>query len=66
MRRNIGVLLCVVLVLITIVAFGHRGSQEGKYFLVAVRFTDHSDGTVTDDGLPDPPGTVTTRKGDTI
>jgi hypothetical protein len=49
MRRNIGVLLCVLLVLITIVAFGHRGSQEGKYSLVAVRFTDNGDGTVTDD-----------------
>ena len=49
MRRNIGVLLCVVLVLITIMAFGHRGSHEGTYSLVAVRFTDHGDGTVTDD-----------------
>ena len=49
MRSNTVVFLCLVLVLITVVAFGCRGPQEGKYSLVAVRFTDNGDGTVTDD-----------------
>ena len=49
MRKNIVALVCVMFVLITMAAFGHKGLPEGKYSLVAVRFTDNGDGTVTDD-----------------
>jgi hypothetical protein len=42
------VLLCVVCVLVTIVAFGHWELDEGKDLPVAARFTDNHDSTVTD------------------
>ena len=48
MRSTIIVLVCVVCVLVTIVAFGHWDLQEGKHPPVTVRFTDNGDGTVTD------------------
>jgi hypothetical protein len=48
MRGSIISLLCVVCVLATIVAFGHWGLQEDTHPLVAARFTDNGDGTVTD------------------
>jgi hypothetical protein len=48
MRSTIIVLVCIVFVLVTIVAFGHWEQQEGNRPPVAVRFTDNGDGTVTD------------------
>ena len=48
MRSTIIALVCVVLVLVTIVAFGHWELQVDKRPPVAVRFADNGDGTVTD------------------
>jgi len=48
MRGTIISLLCIVFVLVTIMAFGHRGLQKGKRPPVAACFTDNDDGTVTD------------------
>jgi hypothetical protein len=48
MRGTIFSLLCIVMILVTIVAFGHWEVQEGKHLSVAMRFTDNGDGTVTD------------------
>lgn len=48
MREAIIALLGIVVVLATIVAFGHWEMQGDKHAPVAARFTDHGDGTVTD------------------
>jgi hypothetical protein len=48
MRGTIISLLCIGVVLVTIVAFGHWEQQEGKHPPVTGRFTDNDDGTVTD------------------
>ena len=48
MRSTIVALVCIVIVLVTIVAFGHWDLREGKRPPVAERFTDNGDGTVTD------------------
>ena len=48
MRGTIISLLCMVVVLVTIVAFGHWGLSEDKHPLAATRFMDNGDGTVTD------------------
>jgi hypothetical protein len=48
MRNIIVFLVCVIVVMITIVAFGYWDLQEDKHPLVPARFTDNGDGTVTD------------------
>jgi hypothetical protein len=48
MRRIIVSLVCVIVVMVTIVAFGYWDLQEGEYPLIPVRFTDNGDGTVID------------------
>ena len=48
MRSTIIALVCVVFVLVTIVAFGYWDLQVGERSPVTGRFTDNSDGTVTD------------------
>ena len=48
MRGTIISLVCTVVVLATIVAFGYWDLQEGEDPLIPARFTDNGDGTVTD------------------
>jgi len=48
MRSTIIALVCIVMILVTIVAFGHWEVQEDKHLPVTMRFTDNGDGTVTD------------------
>lgn len=48
MRNISAFVICGIIVLVTIVAFGHWEQQEGPRPLPAPRFTDNGDGTVTD------------------